>query len=64
MEKVYRVTTVEINLDTLEEKTVTTIRQKDQMSLFRKPRKLYKTIISDSFTDGNRFFSISVTRIK
>jgi len=62
--KVYQVTTVEINLNTFETDTVTTIRQEGEMSLFSKPRKLYKTVISDSYTDGNRFFSISVTRIR
>lgn len=64
--KIYEVTTVRVNLNSLEQESVTTIRREDEMACFKKPRKLLKPIVDTFFTDDedNTFFTSVVTRIK
>lgn len=64
--KVYEVTTVKIDLTTLENETITTIRREDEMGAFKRPRKLFKTIVDWSYCNNNEhyFQNMTVTRIR
>lgn len=65
--KLYSVTTSEIDLNTLENETVTTIRTEAEMGvIFDKPKKLYKSVVQYSYTRDyeHKFYNCVVTRIQ
>ena len=64
--KLYEVTTVRIDLNTLESETVTTIRTEAEMGMLTKPRKLYKTVRDFSYKNDkeNYFNNMTITRIQ
>lgn len=64
--KVYEVTTVKINLNTLDNETITAIWREDEMLAIKKPRKLFKTVVAWAYCDDeeNCFKNMTVTRIR
>ena len=57
---------VVFQITTLENETITTIRREDEMGAFKRPRKLFKTIVDWSYCNDNEhyFQNMTVTRIR